>query len=84
LLLLPAGSAVGFQCGPLFGVALTGRGAVVVLVVLSLPGLWMISPAECGCSGQRGRRSGCVLLGMDAAGAGLLLVLPCWTRCNVN
>ena len=25
-----------------------------------------------------------MLLGMDAAGAGLLLVLPCWTRCNVN
>ena len=61
-LLFPEGPAAGFQRGPLFGVALTGRGAVVVLVVLSLPDLWMISPAECGCSGQHGRRSGCVVL----------------------
>ena len=30
------------------------HGDVVVLVVLSPPDLWMISPAECGCSGQRG------------------------------
>ena len=49
---------VGFQCGP----ALVGCGAVVVLVVLSLPDLWLISPAEYGCSGQCGRRSGCVVL----------------------
>ena len=83
-LLFPEGPAAGFQRGPLFGVALTGRVAVVVLVALSLPDLWMISPAECGCRGQHGRRSGYVLLGIDAAGAGLLLVLPCWTRCNVN
>ena len=69
-LLLPAGPVVGFQCGPLPGLALVGRGAVVVLVVLSLPDLWMISPAERRCSVQRGRRSGCVLLGMDAARAG--------------
>lgn len=71
---------VGFQCGS----ALVGCGAVVVLVVFSLPDLWLISSAEYGCSGQCGRRSGCMLLGMDAAGVGLLLVLPCWTRCNVN
>lgn len=53
-LLLPAGPAVNFQRGPLPGVALVGHGAVVVLVVFSLPDLWMISPAERGCSGQRG------------------------------
>lgn len=35
---------------------------VVVLVILSLPDLWLISPAEYGCSGQCGRRSGCVVL----------------------
>ena len=46
------------------------HGAVVVLVVRSPSDLWMISPAECGCSVQHGRRSGCVLLGMDAAGVG--------------
>ena len=57
-MLLPAGPVVGFQCGP----ALVGCGAVVVLVVLSLPDLWLISPAEYGCSGQCGRRSGCVVL----------------------
>ena len=72
-LLFPEGPAAGFQRGPLFGVALTGRVAVVVLVVLSLPDLWMISPAECGCSGQSGRRFGCVLLGMNAAGVGCCL-----------
>lgn len=60
--------ALGFQCGPLPGVALAGCGAV--LAVLLLHDLWMISPAECGCSGQRGRRFGCVLLGMGAAGVG--------------
>ena len=42
-------------------------------VWLSLPALWMISPAERRCSVQRGRRSGCVLLGMDAAGVGCCL-----------
>ena len=60
--------ALGFQCGPLPGVVLAGCGTVAVLVGFSLPDLWMISPAEHECSGQRGRRSGCVLLGMDAAG----------------
>lgn len=52
--------AFGFQCGPLPGVVLAGCGAVAVLVGFSLPDLWMISPAEHECSGQRGRRSGCV------------------------
>ena len=56
--------ALGFQCGPLPGVVLAGCGAVAVLVALCLPDLWMISPAECECSGQRGRRSGCVMLDM--------------------
>ena len=37
-------------------------GLIVGVVVLSLTALWMISPAECGCIGQRGRRSGCVVL----------------------
>ena len=37
-MLLPAGPVVGFQCGP----ALVGCGAVVVLVVFSLPDLWLL------------------------------------------
>ena len=54
-------------------VAAVPGGPAVVLVVLSLPNLWMISPAECRCSVQHGQRSGCVLLGIDTAGVGCCL-----------
>ena len=76
----------GGACGwlPARAAALAGCGAVDVLVALPPSDFRMILSAEPRCGGQRGRRSGCVLLGMDADGAWLLLVLPCWTRYNVN
>lgn len=56
----------GGACGrlPVRAAALAGCGAVGVLMALSPSDFRMISPAEHRCSGQRGRRSGCVLLGM--------------------
>ena len=62
---LPARAAA--RCGSCW------HGVGVVLVVRSPFDLWMISPAERRCSVQHGRRSGCALLGMDAAGVGCCL-----------